>query len=163
MKNTIRRITCLMMVLVMFSMAGSTVFAANQCSSISGNSKYKSKVTFTVKTGKSIGSEYVKIQQSKGIMKYDGWLGKNKTFKCNGLYFITVTNLKTNKVESNYSWNDGSQKIKFKKSNCKYKVEILSKDSTYYQAKYWYKGFIKGWQKYATWKATKTKGINMCR
>lgn len=162
MKSVMRKIICVMMVLVMFSMAGSTVFAANKCSSISGNSKYKSKVTFTVETGKSIGKEYVTIKQSKGIMKYDGWLGKNKTFKCNGMYFITVTNLKTKKVEK-YSWTDGTQKIKFKNSNCKYKVEILSKDSSYYQAKYWYKGATTGWQKYATWKATKTKGINMCR
>lgn len=163
-----RRITSILVLVTMLSLASCPTFAAkNVCSVIKGNSKCGSSVSFRVDTGKRIGSEYIKLSQSKGIIKYmppilpNKPYPKMKTKNQYGHYEVIVKNLKTKKEEKHDFWKKGSMKIKFKKTNCSYKVTIKAAE---YMANYSTgKDGAKSWTKYANWSVTKTKGIKMCR
>lgn len=165
MKKKINKSIIITMALVLImAMIPASVFAGNSCPNIKGTSKFDSKVVFTVNTGeRAFFKDYILLKQTKGVMRIQDYKHKYKTFNCYGMYIITVTDLTTKKTECTKTWKDGSCKIKFKKDNHKYRVTVKSRSKSDYQAEYFYRQYIVGWNKYANWRIDKTKGVNCCK
>lgn len=156
-------ISMLILVIVFVFCAGSALAAsAGTCTVLKGDvSRTK---TFTVDTGsRFLLSDYIKLEQSKGVMKYSAWIpaNKSKLKEMYGEYIITVKNMSNGKSKD-YEWDDKSIKLRFSK-NTKYKVTIKPLRPENMQAEHIFMGSLNGWKSYPQWSVIKTKGIKSCR
>ena len=137
------------------------VSAASVCYNVSGNSK--STTTFYVTTGKSwTNNQYIKFDQKKGVMRYQNWVYKTKTFSMAGMYGIAVKDL--SRGGTKYYDMDSTWAVKIKlRAKTKYRISVSPKPMYVLRGKYAYKGYLLGWKKHSTWTVKKTKNITFCR
>jgi hypothetical protein len=160
MKKALATVLAMMIILATFT---TTAFAANVCSQIDGNSR-RSR-TFTVDTGKRfILKDKIKLKQTKGVFRYDNWVGKSKTAKGYDKFSVKVEKIEgssgVGKVKY-YTLKGKSLTIKLDKYST-YRITVTPASTSDLTARYWLKGCFDYWEKPASWKISTTKGIIAC-